>query len=152
MPTIPLHPLYPSRTTIYAGADSIPSLLRTPLGLAIMEIQGHINLPSQSSEQGQSSTHVGRLVFPDYNASASDDLEGPWMKKVYFYVGHQRMLGQVKKLPKPFGIIGRKGVLATRDDEMDIDKNEEELEVLEIVKWKIVFNSRPEPVGDEEED
>ena len=45
-----------------------------------------------------------------------------------------------------------KGVLGAWNDEMIIDKDGEELEVLEIVKWKIVFNSRPEPVGDGEED
>lgn len=117
-----------------------------------MEIQGHINLTSQSSEEIQSTTRIGRLSFPDYDASTSATLEGPWMKKVYFHIGHQRMLGQVKKLPKPFGIVGRRGVLGTWNDEMNVDKIEEELEVLEIVKWKIVFNSRPEPVGDGEED
>lgn len=88
------------------------------------------------------------------------------MKKVWLYVGHQRMLGEVKKLPKALGVVGRKGILEKQgedggDDAMNLDtavsssggdeqSKVEELEILEVVKWKIVFSSRPEPVGEGE--
>ena len=115
-----------------------------------MEIQGHINFPTQTD----SDTPIGRLVFPDFNASIdSAASEGPWMKKVYFYIGHQRMLGQVKKLPKPLAVVGKKNLLGDgAESKMDVDEMREELEILEIVKWKIVFSSRPEPVGEGEND
>ncbi len=69
------------------------------------------------------------------------------MKKVYLYVGrHQRLTGEVKKLPKPLAIIRRKepsgsgaGTAATVSDE--------ELEIVELVYHKILFSSRPEPVS-----
>ena len=93
-------------------------------------------------------------MFPDCDASIDGAAsEGPWMKKVYFYVGHQRMLGQVKKLPKALAVVGKKNLLAgDAESGMDVDETREGLEILEIVRWKIVFNSRPEPVGEGEND
>ena len=68
------------------------------------------------------------------------------MKTVHLYVGrHQRLSGEVKKLPKAVGVVRK------RDTEIgDVDgerAGEEELEIVEIVEWKVVFSNRPEPVG-----
>jgi chromosome transmission fidelity protein 8 len=79
------------------------------------------------------------------------------MKRVYLYVGkHQRLTGEVKKLPKAIAVIRKCDNRA--EDEMELDGKEvysegsgspgEQLEVVEIVKYKILFASRPEPVGD----
>ena len=75
------------------------------------------------------------------------------MKRVYLYVGeNQRMVGECKKLPKPFAVIRKRG----QEDEEGEDtvmeggepaRAEEELEIREVVKHKIVFSGRPEPVG-----
>lgn len=100
-------------------------------------------------------TPIGRLVFPDYDAG---DLKGStaWMKKVYLYVGrHQRLTGEVKKLAKPLALIRRRvlggnagglrdGNKAKADADADAD---EELEIVEVVYYKILFSSRPEPVS-----
>lgn len=73
------------------------------------------------------------------------------MKKVYLYVGkHQRLTGEVKKLPKAMAVIRRRegtGVLG--DEEDGYRERSEELEVVDIVRWKILFAGRPEPVGGE---
>ena len=75
------------------------------------------------------------------------------------------MTGEVKKLGKPFAIIRRRRQVGDGDVEMmdGVERGEEkggegedeELEIVEIVRFKIVFSSRPEPVGgggsDEEE-
>jgi chromosome transmission fidelity protein 8 len=76
-----------------------------------------------------------------------------WMKRVYLYVGeNQRMVGECKKLPKPFAVIRKR----EQEDEQGEDtvmeggeqaRVEEELEIREVVKHKIVFSGRPEPVG-----
>lgn len=67
------------------------------------------------------------------------------MKKVYLYVGcFQRLTGEVKKLPKPVAVIRRR---PRRSEDGDDDGGGEELEVVEVVKYKILFASRPEPVG-----
>lgn len=60
------------------------------------------------------------------------------MKQVYFYVGErQRLAGEVKKLEKPVGVM-RKRENGTRDVEGG------ELEILDVVRWKLYFGSRPE--------
>jgi chromosome transmission fidelity protein 8 len=157
MPTIPLHPPQTSRHPPSSTPFQLPQLLQTPLGIAIVEIQGTINIPTVVP--GSTSTRVGKLVFPDYDAERDGANEGSWMKKVWFYVGYQRMLGEVKRLNKPLGIVGRRGLMGKWDnDAMDVDQSDEtasvktsdveELEIFEIVKWKILFSSRPEPVGD----
>jgi chromosome transmission fidelity protein 8 len=139
--------------------NPLPQLLHTPSGLAMLELQGTINLP-EAMEDSTGETHIGRLVFPDYNPDLSGDSTA-WMKRVYLYVGaHQRLTGEVKKLPKAIAIIrkrakederGSSGVMsASMDTSMDIGEGEglaDELEVVEIVKWKILFSARPEPVG-----
>lgn len=61
------------------------------------------------------------------------------MKRVHLYVGqHQRLTGEVKKLPKAVVVIKRRETN---------DAANEELEIMEIIYWKVVFSSRPEPVG-----
>lgn len=79
-------------------------------------------------------------MFPDYSPlTGADDTK--WMKRVYLYVGrYQRMTGQVKKLGKPLAVLQR------RPEQTDGEG--EELEIVEIVKYKLVFGNRPEPVND----
>lgn len=74
------------------------------------------------------------------------------------YVGkHQRLTGEVKKLPKAIAIIrkrcdGSEEVNGDRDMDIDGEEGEksekvDELEIVDIVKFKILFSTRPEPVG-----
>jgi chromosome transmission fidelity protein 8 len=132
MPSIPLHaPVAPSPS----APNPLPPLLHTPAGLAILEIQGSLHIPQSSNEAG--STDIGKLVFPLYNPQSPVEDVG-WMKKVHLYVGkHQRLTGEVKKLGKGkcVGVV-RKG-----------DAGEEEwLEIVDVVRYKILFQGRPEPV------
>jgi len=71
------------------------------------------------------------------------------MKRVYLYVGkHQRLTGEVKKLPKAIAVIRkRNGEMGNQGPEEDGEVSLEKLEIVEIVKWKILFSQRPEPVG-----
>ncbi|KAI9804225.1 MAG: hypothetical protein M1825_001627 [Sarcosagium campestre] len=160
MPAVILHPPDPGRRSLSSLSENpLPQLLHTPSGLAIIELQGTINMPSyeaddddlQSSTQS-SDTPIGRLVFPEYSPS---DPEGStaWMKCIHLYVGqHQRLTGEAKKLPKPIALVRRaervghsvpdvSGVGSTPQ------QDGEELEIIEIVRWKILFSQRPEPVG-----
>ncbi|KAL2835174.1 Ctf8-domain-containing protein [Aspergillus cavernicola] len=117
-----------------------------------------INLPTQvnplvendlaetSSDQDDLSiyeTPIGKLLFPDHSPqNAMDDTK--WMKRAYLYVGrYQRMTGEVKKLPKPLAVIRRRQPQG-RDEAGASD----ELEIVEIVRYKLVFKNRPEPVND----
>lgn len=130
------------------GSNPLPQLLHTPSGLAIVEIQGTIHGPHTSSsasdpDQPSVTTTLGRLEFPLYEEQEKND--GKWMKKVYLYIGkHQRLTGEVKKLAKPLGIIQKAGGGS-------VDSAEEatsDLELVEIVKYKLLFSGRPEPVGE----
>ena len=96
--------------------NPFPSILHTPTGLAILELQGTFNTPTTNQ--------IGNLVFnPD------DPM------KCYLYVGkHQRMQGVVQKLGKPYGVLRKS------------DGEEEELEIVDVVKYKVLFKMRPEPV------
>jgi len=143
--------LYPPTERLESTSiNPLPQLLQTPSGLALLELQGTINLPScegitedsTNDSEGIYETLVGRLVFPEYEPGTVG--EGLWQKRVYLYAGkHQRLTGEVKKLPKAMAVIRRRTVAieAIKDDE------QEELEIVEIVKWKIIFSQRPEPVG-----
>lgn len=145
--SVTLHPSTTGLPTTAATGNPLPQLLQTPSGLALLELQGTINLPA--AELGDESTQqplaIGRLDFPDYRPDSItfDASSTAWMRRVYMYVGqHQRLTGEVKKLPRAVGVVRRR----QRGDGDDGDRAEE-LEVVEIVKYKIVFSSRPEPVG-----
>jgi chromosome transmission fidelity protein 8 len=159
--------IYPSARSLAAQGPSprnpLPVLLQTPSGLALLELQGTINLPAHQIEDATDSidvngtgssqeTPIGRLMFPNYHPDTQEPGSKEWMKSVYFYVGkHQRLTGEVKKLPKAIAIIRKRraddieGSAATAV--MPGDDKPEELEIVEIVKWKILFSQRPEPVG-----
>ena len=158
MPFIALHPpsskSFPSITK-----DPLPHLLQTPSGLAIVEIQGTLQVPPSEPQErldGTSNvdsgyTRVGKLVFPLLGKQDDTSEDHGWMKQVYFYIGnYQRMTGMVKKLEKPLGVM-RKKRFNSEFLPGEISNSEgENLEIVEIIKYKIVFSQRPEPVGVEE--
>lgn len=136
MPAITLHP--PGRRVTRDGGQ-LPGVLETPSGLAIVEIQGTVNssLSSEELQGSDGSIPLGKLTFPLYDPSVPTDTA--WQKKVYLFVGkNQRLTGEVKKLAKPIAVVRRR--------ESD-DVGSEELEVAEIVRHKLLFAHRPEPVG-----
>ncbi|KAF3070949.1 hypothetical protein GL218_00803 [Daldinia childiae] len=143
--------LYPRKhDTKAVGQSPLPQLLQTPSGLAILELQGTINVPENIEGSTQEVT-IGRLVFPDYHPETQDPSSTAWMRQIHLYVGeHQRLTGEAKKLPRAMAII-RKRTKSEEDvemaDEPSSSSTVEELEVVEIVKYKIVFSQRPEPVG-----
>jgi len=148
MPEILVHPPSASSFDPRRTQNPFPPLLQTPSGLAILEIQGTIHVPTlQDAEdepngeitQKEEATSIGKLVFPYYNPNSPAE-DTVWMKRVYMYIGkHQRMTGEVKKLPKALAILKRK--------ESEQQDAQEELEIVDIAKYKIIFSQRPEPVS-----
>lgn len=143
--------------------NPLPQLLQTPSGLALLELQGKINLPQvQHNEDGsvkpdqEDQTRIGRLVFPNYNPNVLDPNDKSWMKVVFLYIGqHQRLAGEVKKLPKAVAVMRRREKPTEAMNMIDTEGSyvqgeelpPEELEIADIVKYKLVFSQRPEPVG-----
>lgn len=147
MPSIPLH--LPSGTQTQQ-TNPLPTLLRTPSGLSLLEIQGTIHTPTRWSEGSTTAssldsckiTPVGRLVFPNYSEATSET--GLWMKTVHLYIGlHQRLTGEVKKLARPLAVIRRR-----TEDAKTEEAGGDELDIVDVVYYKVIFSSRPEPVGD----
>lgn len=129
--------------------NPLPQLIQTPSGLALLELQGTINLPQGKDGAPLSDVHIGRIDFPDYDP---DDVAGgtAWMKRVHMFIGqHQRLTGEVKKLPKAIAVVKK------RPNKMEYGsggahmEEGENLEVVEIIKYKLMFGNRPEPVGTE---
>jgi chromosome transmission fidelity protein 8 len=153
----PVHLASPTSTTESNSNNPLPQLLHTPSGLAILELQGTINFPSlpisttdndtlSPSSSTTRLTEVGHLAFPLYIAGTSDPNSGSWMKRVHFYIGrHQRMTGEIKKLAKPLAVLRKAGGGGAGGGG---DGDGDALEVVEIVRWKILFASRPEPVSE----
>ncbi|KAK6211955.1 hypothetical protein LQW54_005482 [Pestalotiopsis sp. IQ-011] len=144
--SVKLHPR--PAGAISSASNPLPQLLQTPIGLALLELQGTINLPQTDPEQeGQApEIPIGRITFPDYNPNALDPSNTSWMRRVHLYVGqHQRLTGEVKKLPKAMAVIRRRASDEAASAAAAEDKIED-LEVVEIVKHKIIFSSRPEPI------
>ncbi|KAJ8126595.1 hypothetical protein O1611_g7043 [Lasiodiplodia mahajangana] len=133
--------------------NPLPELIQTPSGLAILELQGTINLPQvdeDGGEIGNRELQIGRISFPDIHPETQDASSTAWMKRVHLYVGqHQRLTGEMKKLPRAIAVI-RKRPRSEPDVEMANSSSEsaqEDLELVEIVKYKLMFSHRPEPVG-----
>ncbi|KAI1173054.1 putative sister chromatid cohesion protein Ctf8 [Nemania sp. FL0916] len=149
--SVTLHP----RTAVSAApsCNPLPQLLQTPSGLAILELQGTINLPQLDANGSEIDGHelqIGRISFPDFNPEAQDATSTAWMKRVHLYVGqHQRLTGEMRKLPRAMAVI-RKRPISGQDVEMSDgspDSIKEDVELVEIVKYKLLFSHRPEPVG-----
>lgn len=72
--------------------------------------------------------------------------------RCWLYVGtHQRLRGEVKKLPVPLGVLGKRRKEGAEEKRRDGDGDGEwlegeELEIREVIRWKVLFGSRPEPV------
>jgi chromosome transmission fidelity protein 8 len=166
MPSVPLYPPIPKR--LPPTPNPLPSIIQTPSGLALLEIQGTLHSSSSNPDvpsspanvhaSGQGSLHetpVGRLVFPNYNPSLLGEEDQGWLKRVYLYVGkHQRLTGEVKKLGKPVAVLRKRERGVKTDGAIGVESEEgspetaEELEIVEIVRFKILFAGRPEPVGE----
>ncbi|RMJ28124.1 hypothetical protein PHISP_00978 [Aspergillus sp. HF37] len=165
MPSVSLHPCpsaSSSRIPEYPPENPFPPLLQTPSGLALLELQGTIQheMPDEPADEPDGpvfETPVGKLLFPDYSPQTPAD-DTRWMKRAYLYVGrYQRMAGEVKRLGRPIAVIRRvdastatstataaTGTATGRGDNEAVDA----LEIVDIVRFKVVFASRPEPVND----
>ena len=150
MPAIEL--LVPAPEAPSSSPNPLPTLLQTPSGLAILEIQGTIhgtfpNLLLGDTNQAPTIHQIGRLEFPLYNSQTPND-DGKWMKKVYLYVGkYQRLTGEVKKLAKPLAVLRKVEQVNGELDGAAHGYGGEGLEIVDIVKFKLLFSGRPEPVG-----
>jgi len=138
MPIIPILP--PEQGRSDQPGNPLPGVLRTPSGLAILEIQGTVN--SSGEHEDSTTLPIGKLHFPLYDPNKPES-DTAWHKRVHLYVGkHQRLAGEVKKLPQPIAVLQR----ASADNSAGTESGQA-LQVAEIIHYKLMFTHRPEPVG-----
>ncbi|KAK9248189.1 chromosome transmission fidelity protein 8 [Lipomyces tetrasporus] len=108
-----------------------PQVLQTPSGLALIEIQGTLNT-GQSSADGTPS-EIGRLTFDG--------------KTAWLWIGdYQRMEGTIVDLSPPFGVLRRVTRQESEKQEENGSPDGTAVEIVEVIRKKILFTSRPEPV------
>lgn len=105
--------------------------------LVLLELQGSI------SRIDSNAMKLGKLLQED---------DG----RIFLIVGYQKLEGKVVDLKLPFAVLRRKRVSQNNTSGMDIDQQEEEsidgkeveMEVVEVCRKKLYFNSRPEPLNE----
>ncbi|CAK9441752.1 uncharacterized protein LODBEIA_P56200 [Lodderomyces beijingensis] len=126
-----------SPSTLPLGSDSeMPNLVTMPRGLALLEIQGVLHLPSEPGtspdfitvERIYDAVKFGKLIF-----DAKDE------SKVTLLIGKsQRLIGSVKKLDVPLGVL-RIPVKSGDDEEVA----GEDIQMVDVIHSKMIFNQRP---------
>lgn len=144
--------------TTNGSFSTLSSLITTPYGLALLEIQGELNLPHtkpdipldellpQDQEKMKNFVKVddiydavkfGHLQFDD-----KDQL------KVTLFIGKsQRLIGNVVKLDVPLGVlkVPLKQKSVEDSDNVDMDQDHE-IQMIDIVRAKMIFKQRPLPI------
>jgi chromosome transmission fidelity protein 8 len=114
-----------------------PSIITTVLGNAILEIQGELILPDEKpagltpEEDEKYSQLEGSEWAVKFGKLELED------KKATLFIGTtQRLLGEVKKLDPPLAILKFPNVPDTDDP----------IEMIDVIKYKIIFAGRPLPI------
>ncbi|KAK9473920.1 Ctf8-domain-containing protein [Dipodascopsis tothii] len=112
-------------TTVDLAA--LPEVLQTPTGLALLEIQGTVHLPP--GDEGM--VHeIGTLSFAE--------------KTAWLWVGNrQRMEGKIVELKPPLGIMRR---AETDTADAEDGSTGTAVEIIDVIRHKVVFKTRPEPM------
>lgn len=121
-------------------SSEVPSnVISTPLGLAIFEIQGELNLPSAEPHADANPEYKANFAKVDeiYNAVKFGRLviDKADESKVTLFIGKsQRLLGKISKLDPPLGVLRLSS------------KEEGDIKMIDIVRQKVIFKDRPLPI------
>ncbi|GEQ69710.1 hypothetical protein JCM33374_g3384 [Metschnikowia sp. JCM 33374] len=114
----------------------------TPFGLAILEIQGELNVPASAptDAEGMDPEYVNSFALVDntYNAVKFGKMEfdAKDSSKVVLFIGKsQRLLGTVETLREPLGVL-----------RVPVETSGESMEILDVIEKKIIFKQRPLPI------
>lgn len=131
---------------INIGNIIVPSILKTPTGLLLIEVQGTLHIGQKALV---SSGSLG-LDANETVSKASHDLIGVFDfselekggKEIVLNVDqHQRLRGKIVKLKDPIAILRTDAISdSTNPDEPP------EIPIVDIVEFKAVFSNMPEPI------
>lgn len=153
MPTIQINTTFPENNPV----QGLPPFLRLPQGLVMIEIQGTIHRPTAVPQQftstsddpnpafiktkhGKDAVNIGKLKF---------DIANPNSNKVELLIGkNQKLVGSIKELEKPLGILQfPKLEEPSKANDQEYLKTQR-VQLMEIVKHKLIFSNRPVPLMD----
>lgn len=127
----------------------IPQTLQTPSGLALLDIQGNIRIGNKAltgkgglgleSQNGEPEDYISILEYVG-EFDFSDVLAGG--SEVLLRVGKsQLMKGKLEKLKKPVAVLR-----IASDEQITTEDEVKEIDVVEIVYYKLAFTTMPEHV------
>lgn len=144
------------------SSSATPNLITTPYGLALLEIQGELNLPHTKPDipldqllpldQEKMKNFVtvddiyDAVKFGHLQFDSKDEL------KVTLFIGKsQRLIGNVVKLDIPLGVlkIPVKKEVPSGDGDADMDMDgdvDQNIQMIDIVRAKMIFKQRPLPI------
>lgn len=122
-----------------------PSIIKTPMGLAMIEIQGELNIPNEkpvglSSEEDKLFKTCNLPPFlsnkepVDVVKIGSVEIEEESKRVTLFISTTQRLVGKIVKLDPPLGLMK-----LSQDDK-------EPCEIVDVITSKMIFSSRPLPI------
>ncbi|VEU23829.1 DEKNAAC104871 [Brettanomyces naardenensis] len=133
--------------TLEYGQSKYSNVVSTNSGLALVEIQGELNLPAKKPEglkEEEERLFIERKVpsiYSDVNDPTVDlvkfgrlELDERSGHAVLFISTSQRLEGKVEKLDHPLGILR----ISREGDEM--------CELLDVIERRVVFRNRPLPI------
>lgn len=115
-----------------------PVTISTPYGLAIIEIQGELNVPVGMPPDHASEEYKANFtkVNDEFSAVKFGQLEFDEKDKTraVLYIGKsQRLLGNIVSLSTPLGVLR-------------IDSSKKDVKMVDIIYKKIIFKERPLPI------
>lgn len=130
----------PSKTLNYDDAHKsltaeTTHTLTTPLGNAILEIQGELVLPEEKPD-GLTEEEAAKYVpleDPNTHAIRFGKLEIEGNKAVLYIGKTQRLIGDIKDVQPPLALLKFNG-------------EDGEVQVKDVIKKKIIFTGRPLPI------
>ncbi|ODQ83030.1 hypothetical protein BABINDRAFT_30176 [Babjeviella inositovora NRRL Y-12698] len=139
MPTIEIE--YSQATQRLQSADSSgPAIISTPSGLAILEIQGELTLPSDvpldEAEKAKYSLDSDGMDIVKFGKL---ELDG---KNATLFIGQsQRLVGSLIKLDKPLGVMRFPETTETGN----VPENYA-VKFMDVITQKVIFKQRPLPI------
>ncbi|CAO1624093.1 unnamed protein product [Sympodiomycopsis kandeliae] len=123
---INLSPSSPTSSTAITHSPSSPLTILSPNGeLLLIELQGSIELSTSSSVADEEGVLIGEVSFHQD------------AKKVTLLLSHHKLEGHIVNLVKPLAVLKK---------EKDTSRQGTQYDVMCIVRKKILFSKRPEPV------
>ncbi|CAK7893807.1 chromosome transmission fidelity protein 8 [[Candida] anglica] len=118
------------------ATEKPPNVISTPLGLAIVEIQGELNLPQTQPSRDANPEYLANFATVDdiYTAVrfGSLELDPKDEEKAVVYIGKsQRLMGKLVNLDTPLGVLR----LGSKD-----------IKMVDIIYKKLIFKDRPLPI------